>query len=160
MKALNASRRNRIVCISLMVFLIICCAVYLFGWFLDFEYIHCLTIHRASRSRTYSGVRVAELIQTRVKTSERLYWHHCGWCETVYPHAKHFAIKVTVSSTQEFLFDWDPKTNRLLPLTVRTAAAFPELIPPGYEIESLRGSLDGQLHSDQPCRIVFKRQEV
>jgi hypothetical protein len=135
-------------------------AVYLLGCYMDCEYVHWPTIWQASRAQTPSGVRVAALIQTRTASqSARPHWHHCGWCETVYAYAEHFAIKVTVSESEAYLFDWDATTRRLVPITVRTAEVFPELIPSGSQMERLSDhGLDGQFQNDRPCRIVPRRE--
>ena len=155
-------RRKRVALTLAAVLLVIAAAVYLFGWFLDFEYVHWPTIWQASRAETPTGVRVANLIRARAASSEvTLHWHHCGWCETVYSHANHVAIKASVSADEAFLFDWDPSTRRLLPITIRTAERFPELIPSGFTIEPFSaGGLDGQLHTDRACRIVAKAKEI
>jgi hypothetical protein len=155
-------KRKRIALILAALLPVIAAAVYLFGLFLDFEYVHWPTIWQASRAKTPTGVRVAELIRDRVASSEvTLRWHHCGWCNTVYTHANHVAIKVTLSANEGFLFDWDPSTRRLLPITIGTAERFPELIPSGFIIEPLTvGGLDGQLHIDRACRIVAGVKEI
>lgn len=134
-------------------------AVYLYGVFMDCEYVHWPTIWQASRAKTSSGVRVAELIRQRaVSSTASPHWHHCGWCQTAYSHAEHVAIKVTVSSSEAYLFDWDANSGRLTPLTVRTAEVFPELLPSGLIAEPVSDSgMDGQLHGDRPCRLVAQR---
>ncbi|MBE0544673.1 MAG: hypothetical protein IH623_25315 [Verrucomicrobia bacterium] len=151
--------KRRIALIVAVVLPVAFAAVYAFGVFMDCEYVHWPTIWQASRAETPSGYRVADLIRTRASTSPaHPHWHHCGWCETVYSHAKHVAIKVTVSPSEAYLFDWDASTRRLTPLTVRTAEVFPELVPSGFVAEaSLDGGLDGQLHDDRPCRLVARR---
>ena len=136
-------------------------AAYLYGWFTDCEYVHWPTSWQASRAETQSGIRVAELIRIRAGAGEsRPHWHHCGFCETLYAHASHFPVKVTISATEAYLFDWDASARRLLPITVRTAEVFRELIPSGSVIEPLSGGLDGQLHADRPCRIVAAKVEM
>ncbi len=134
---------------------------YLFGCYTDREYIHWPTIWQASRAKTPSGLPVAELISKRARTSSAgPHWHHCGWCETVYSYAKHFAIKVTVSPNEAYLFDWDANTGRLMPLTVHTAELFPELIPPGFIVEPLSSSsLGDQFCADRRCQVVARKQE-
>ena len=87
------------------------------------------------------------------------HWHHCSWCEVVYPHAQHLAIKVTINNSEEdyYLFDWDISHRKLVPLTVRTAKMFPELIPSGSAIKPLGVGLNPQLyHNDEPCAVVAK----
>jgi hypothetical protein len=137
-------------------------AAYGIGSFFDCEYVHWPTIWQASRAETPAGVRVANLVRAQAAGSEVTpHWHHCGWCETVYSHAEHVAIKVTISANEAFLFDWDASTRRLLPLTIRTAERFPELIPSGFIIKPLSGSgLDGQLHTDRACRVIAKTQKI
>jgi hypothetical protein len=120
--------------------------VYVRGWFTDCEYIHWPTFCQASRAETSPDISARDLIKTRLKLSARPHWHHCGWCKTVYSHAKHVAVKVTVSASEAYLFDWDATARRLLPITVRTAEVFPELIPRGFVVEPLSApGLDGQL---------------
>lgn len=153
--------RKRVGLILAVTLPVVLASAYLFGWFMDCEYIHWPTIRQASRAETTSGIRVAELIRTRAGASQgKPHWHHCGWCETVYAHAPHFSVKVTVSATEAYLFDWDASTRRLLPITVRTAEVFRELIPSGFVIDPTSGGLDGQLHNDRPCRIVAAKQEM
>ena len=137
-------------------------AAYLIGWFMDFEYVYWPTIWQASRAETSTGVRVADLIRSRATNPEvKPRWHHCGWCETAYAHAKHVAIKVTIDANEAFLFDWDAGSRRLLPITVRTAERFPELIPAGFTLAPLSNpSLDGQLHCDRACQVVAKPNEI
>jgi hypothetical protein len=151
-------KRRRIALVAALLLPVIA-AVYLYGLFMDCEYVHWPTIWQASRAETPFGGRVAELIRKRAASSTvRPHWHHCGWCETVYSHAKHVAIKVTVSASEAYLFDWDAGTRRLTPLTVRTAEVFPELLPSGFIAEPYSDSgLDGQLHTDRPCRLVAQR---
>jgi hypothetical protein len=129
---------------------------YLAGWYLDAEYMHWPTIWKASQSETSAGVRVSELVRARTgKPGAKPRWHHCGWCEMAYAHAKHVAIKVTVDPNEAFLFDWNARTRHLLPLTVRTAERFPELIPSGFIVRPLsEGGLDGQFHADRACEVV------
>jgi hypothetical protein len=159
MTARPRSRTRRIALVLATVLPSVVAVVYGFGLYTDCEYVHWPTIWQASRAETSSGVRVAELIRKRATSSTaRPDWHHCGWCETVYSHAKHVAIKVTVGESEAYLFDWDASTRRLTPLTVRTAEVFPELLPSGFIAEPfLESGLDGQLHSDRPCRVVAQR---
>jgi hypothetical protein len=128
------------------------------GWFMDLEFVHWPTVWQASRAKTPAGVRVSDLIRARATNSTaEPDWHHCNWCQTIYSHAKHVAIKVTVGADEAFLFDWDPGSRRLLPATIRTADRFPELVPSGFAISPLPSvGLDGQLHVDRPCRGVPK----
>ncbi len=132
-----------------------------YGWGVgvDGEYVHWLTIWRASRAKTDDGFSVADLVLQRAKSpAPHPHWHTCGWCPTVYSHTPHTPMKVALSASEAYLFDWDPKSNRLLPMTMHTAELFPELIPPGYAAEQCsEGGLDGQLQSDRPCRIVVRR---
>jgi hypothetical protein len=104
-------------------------AVYLFGYYMECEYIHWRTIWQASRARTPSGIRVADLIRTRATTpSANPHWHHCSYCETVYAHAK-FAIKVRVSASEEYLFDWDATTPHAKTDRVAVADGRSKMVP-------------------------------
>jgi hypothetical protein len=67
------------------------------------------------------------------------------------------AVRVTVNNNIKdfYLFDWDIWHRRLLPITVRTAKIFPELIPAGYAVKALGVGLNPQLYDhDEPCLIV------
>jgi len=115
----------------------------------------------AERTRTSDGTRVSELLRVRSGSNYvSQYWHHCTWCDVVYPHAPHSAIKVTVNTNEYdfYLFDWDLWHRKLLPVTVRTAKAFPELIPAKCVVKPLGVGLNPQLYrDDEPCAIVAKK---
>ena len=155
-------RGKRIALILATIVPVLAGTAYSVGWFFDCEYVHWPTIWHASRAETPAGIRVANLVRAQTAHSKVTpHWHHCGWCATVYSQAKHVAIKVTISANEAFLFDWDASTRRLLPLTVRTAERFPELIPAGFIMDPLsEGRLDGQLHTDRACRIIAKTQKI
>ena len=113
---------------------------------------------RTQQTKTSDGSRVTDLIRMRSGSSYvEQYWHHCSWCDVVYPHAPHLAVKVTINNDEGdfYLFDWELSRRRLLPITVRTAKIFPELIPPGYTVKPLCVGLNPQLyHNDEPCLIL------
>ena len=134
--------------------------VCLFGWLFDYEFIHWPMLWKASRARTSDGALVNDLIRARAaRANSSPDWHCCGFCSVVYAHAKHVPVKVIISANEAFLFDWDASTRRLLPITVRTAEVFPELIPHGFTAQSSSATgLDGQLHNDRPCEILRKTQ--
>jgi hypothetical protein len=125
---------------------------------LECEFPFWPTLWVASRARVPAGTRVSELLRIRSADSYvAQHWHHCTWCDVVYPHAPHSAVKVTINTNEMdfYLFDWDLWHRRLLPASVRTAKLFPELIPGGCLVEPLHNALNPQLyHSDGPCRIV------
>lgn len=78
----------------------------------------------------------------------------------MYPHAAHSVVKVTVNTNEYdfYLFDWDLWHRKLLPVTVRTARAFPELVPAGCVVEPLGVGLNPQLYrDDEPCAIVARK---
>jgi hypothetical protein len=115
----------------------------------------------AERTRTSDGTLVTELVRARSGSNYvSQYWHHCTWCDVVYPHAPHSAVKVTVNTNEYdfYLFDWDLRHRKLLPSSVRTAKAFPELVPTGYVVEPLGVGLNPQLYrDDEPCSIIAKK---
>lgn len=152
-------KRIAFVCAAALPFVV--AAIGVFGWLFDCEFIHWPMLWKASRAETSDGVSVNDLIRARAaRTTSSPDWHYCGFCKVVYAHAKHVPVKVTISANEAFLFDWDASTRRLLPITVRTAAVFPELIPNGFVAQpSSASGLDGQLHDDRPCLIV-PRQEL
>jgi hypothetical protein len=129
-----------------------------FGWFFDCEFIHGPMLWKASRAKTFGGMQVNDLIRARATGANSLPdWHYCGFCRVVYSHAKHVPVKVVISANEAFLFDWDASKRRLLPMTVRTAEVFPELIPDAFIATPSRATgLDGQFHNDPPCSIVPK----
>jgi hypothetical protein len=124
---------------------------------MEYEYPFWPTLWIAEQTQIPDGRRVTDLIRSRSGGSNvQQHWHHCSWCDVVYPHAEHLAVKVTINEneTNFYLFDWDLARRKLLPITVRTAKLFPELIPPGRVIEPLGLGLNPQLyHDDEPCRI-------
>jgi len=141
-----------------LIFAVVAGIVYLGGLFLECEYPFWPTLLLAARAKTPEGSRVTDLIRVRSGSSyAQQHWHHCTWCDVVYPHAPQLAIKVTVNTNtgDYFLFDWDLRQMRLLPITVRTAKLFPELITPGDTVEPLGVGLNPQLYrNDEPCLIV------
>jgi hypothetical protein len=155
----NGSRR-RIALVVGTIFVVLMAAVYLWGYVMEDEYPFWPTLWLASQTRAPDGDRVVDLIRIRSGNSYvAQHWHHCTWCDVIYPHAPHMAIRVTINTNIEdfYLFDWDVMHRRLLPITVRTAKVFPELIPNGYVVEPLGVGLNPQLyyyHNDEPCRIV------
>lgn len=140
------------------MFVLLAAAVYEFGRMLEFEYPFWPTLWLAKQTKTSDGNRVADLIRSRSGASyvgQR--WHHCTWCDVAYSHAPNVAVKVTFSNDERdfYLFDWQVSRRRLLPITVRTARLFPELIPPGCDIKPLGVGLNSQLyHDDEPCLVV------
>lgn len=151
-------RRRVVLLIALSVLFVLGVAILEFGCVFEFEYPFRPTVWLAEHTKTPAGSRVTELIRIRSGSSylsQR--WHHCTWCDVVYPHAAHMAVKVTVNENEKdfHLFDWQLSQRRLLPITVRTAKTFPELIPRGYVVKPLGVGLNPQLyHDDQPCDIV------
>jgi hypothetical protein len=139
-------------------------AVYEFGRFFEFEYPFWPTLWLAEQTKTPGGSRVTDLIRVRSgNTYVSQHWHHCTWCDVVYPHAPHLAVKVTINNDERdfYLFDWDLSHRKLLPITIRTAKRFPELIPPGYVIEPLGVGLNPQLYdNDEPCLTVTNASSV
>ncbi len=105
-----------------------------FGSAFECEWPFWPTLWLAEQTRAPDGSRVVDLIRTRSDSSfAKQHWHHCTFCNDVYPHAPHMAVRVTgdINKRDFYLFDWDLWNRRLLPITVRTAKTFPELIPPG-----------------------------
>jgi len=151
------SKRAWIMGLSLIVVAVV---VYGCGCALEFEYPFWPTLWLASRTKTPDGQRVADLIRIRSGSSYvEQHWHHCTWCDVVYPDAPHLAVKVTINDSLDdkefYLFDWEVGRRRLLPITVRTAKLFPELIPKGFIIEPRSEGLKTQLYNgDEPCRII------
>jgi hypothetical protein len=148
---------SRVILLAVVAFVILA-AVYEFGRVFEFEYPFWPTLWLAEQTKTPDGSRVTDLIRIRSGSPHvSQHWHHCTWCDVVYPHAPHLAIKVTVNDDERdfYLFDWQLSQRKLLPITVRTAKLFPELIPPGYVIKPLGVGLNPQLyHNDEPCLVV------
>lgn len=133
-------------------------AVWMWGYVMECEYPFWPTLWLAERTKAPDGIRVADLIRVRSGSSYvEQHWHHCTYCDDAYPHAPHMAIQVTINANAMdfYLFDWDTWHRRLLPITVRTAKLFPELIPTGCTIDT-SGVENTQVYggSDEPCRIV------
>jgi hypothetical protein len=153
-------KRGRITLLVGISVVVLAAAAYEFGRVFELEYPFWPTLWVAEQTKTPDGIRVTSLIRIQSGASYvEQHWHHCTWCDVVYPHAPHLAVKVTVNNDGKdfYLFDWDISHRRLLPITVRTAKIFPELIPVGYVVEPLGVGLNPQLyHNDEPCRIITK----
>jgi hypothetical protein len=94
----------------------------------EFEFPYWPTVWLASQTKPAHDGRMAEVTRARYGQGYKSqHWHHCSWCDVVYPHAPHMAIKVTMNEDEDdfFLFDWDLWHRRLVPITVRTAKLFP-----------------------------------
>ena len=66
-----------------------------FGYVFEYEYPFTLTVWFAMQTKIPDGVRVVDLIENRSGNAYvEQYWHHCTWCDVIYPHAPHMAIKV------------------------------------------------------------------
>jgi hypothetical protein len=154
----HKKRRNKAALLVGIVCVVLAAAVYEYGLIFEFEYPFIPTLWLAEQTKTPDGSRVTDLIRIRSGSSYvEQYWHHCTWCDVVYPHAPHLAIKVTVNNDEKdfYLFDWQLSRRRLIPITVRTAKLFPELIPSGYFVKPLGVGLNPQLYrNDEPCLIV------
>jgi hypothetical protein len=152
-------RRIKVALIVSVVCIVVAAAVYWFGLFFEFEYPFWPTLYLAEQTKTPDGSRVTDLIRIRSGSSYvHQHWHHCTFCDGVYPYAPHLAIRVTgdFDEMDFYLFDWDSSHRRLLPISVRTAKMFPELIPSGYVVKPLGVGLNPQLyHNDEPCLIVL-----
>jgi len=153
-------RRSRLVILVGVVCVVLGAAVLEFGLVFECEYPFWPTLWVAEQTKIPDGHRVTDLIRIRSGNSYiEQYWHHCTWCDVVYPHVPHLAIKVTVSNdeTDFYLFDWEWSQRRLLPMTVHTAKVLPELIPPGCIVKPIGVGLNPQLYrNDEPCLIVPK----
>lgn len=154
-------RRGRVPLLAGVVCVPLAIAVYWFGLVFECEYPFWPTLWLAEQTKAPDGRRVTELIRNRSDSSfSQQHWHHCTWCDMLYPHAPHMAIQVTgdASKLDFYLFDWDSWDRRLLPISVHTAKIFPELIPPGYVVKPLGVGMNPQLYrsDDEPCLIVPK----
>lgn len=127
---------------------------------LECEFPFWPTLWLASQTKVPDGTRISQLVQVRAGSSHASqHWHHCAWCDEIYTHVPHSAVKVTFNTNRNdfYLFDWDVWHQRLLPATARTARLFPELIPAGSVVEVLGVGLNPQLYpDDKPCRVVIK----
>ncbi len=139
-------------------FVFIFAGVVCFGYAFEYEYPFTLTVWVAKQTKIPDGERVVDLIKNRSDNAYvEQYWHHCTWCDVVYPHAPHLAIKVGINNDDRdfYLFDWNLSERKLTPITVRTAKVFPELISAGCVVVPLGVGMNPQLyHNDEPCRIV------
>jgi len=154
-------RRGSVALLGVVVCIVLATAVYWFGLVFECEYPFWPTLWLAEQTKTPDGSRVTDLIRIRSDSSfSQQYWHHCTWCDVVYPHAPHMAIRVDgdYAKLDFYLFDWDISHRRLLPISVHTAKMFPELIPPGYVVKPLGVGLNPQLYQkdDEPCLVVPK----
>jgi hypothetical protein len=153
-------RRRTVALLVGVVCVVLVAGVYEFGIMFECQYPFRPTLWLAEQTKTPDGSRVTDLIRIRSGGSYvEQDWHHCTWCDMVYPHVPHLAIKVTVDNDQRdfYLFDWQLSQLRLLPMTVRTAKVFPELIPLGYVVKPIGVGMNPQLyHDDEPCLIVTK----
>jgi hypothetical protein len=153
-------KRTRVALLLRVILAVLTAGVFWLGACLEFEYPFWPTLWLASHAKAPDGTRVTDLIRIRSDSSYvAQHWHHCTWCDVVYPHAPHMSVRVTINTNMDdfYLFDWDVWHQRLLPITVRTAKFFPELIPTGCVVEPLGVGLNPQLyyyHHDEPCRIA------
>ena len=150
------TKRYKVALIVAVSLFVLAAVAYKFGCAFEFEYPFWPTLWLAEKTKTSDGSRVPDLVRIRSSNYVEQHWHHCTWCDVVYPHAPHMAVKVTVNNDEKdfYLFDWDVSRRRLLPITVRTAKFFPELIPTGCVVVPLGVGLNPQLyHNDEPCRI-------
>ena len=134
-------------------------AIWVWGYVFECEYPFWPTMWLAQQTKTPDGSRVTDLIRLRTGASYvAQHWHHCSWCDVMYPHAQHTAIKVFITSTEgEYLrfFDWDIMHRRLLPMSVLTAKLLPELVPSGGILEAAGDESPPQHDADDAlCRVV------
>jgi hypothetical protein len=154
----KAKRRRAALLVAVFFVIPVLAAIYEGGYILECEYPFWPTLWMAKQTKIPDGLRVTDLISTRSGDSFKdQHWRHCTWCDVVYPHAPHMAVKVMINEEESnfYLFDWDLTRRKLLPITVRTAKLFPELIPSGYTVQLSGVGLNPQLYNnDEPCRIV------
>ncbi len=154
-------RRRRAPFLAGLVSVVVAAAVYCFGVIFECEFPFWPSLWLAEQTKTPDGSRLADLIRIRSGSSYvQQYWHHCSFCDDIYPHAPHMAIRVLgdYGKLDFYLFDWDLWHRRLLPISVRTAKMFPELIQPGYVVKPLGVGMNPQLYrsDDEPCLIIPK----
>jgi hypothetical protein len=154
-------KRTRFALGMAVVFVILVAGVYAFGYVFEFEYPFWPTLWLAQQTKTSDGRLVSDLIRTRSGNSYAdEHWHHCTFCDDVYPYAPHMAVKVYINTNVNvcYLFDWDSWHRKLLPITVRTAQLVPELIPAGSFIEQVgdRGNPNYPFQGDRPCLFVTR----
>ena len=151
-------KKKRTKTLPLIAVVFVVAAVWEFGYVFEFEYPFWPTLWLAEQTRTPDGSRVTDLVRTRSGSSyAEQHWHHCTWCDVVYPHAPHMAVKVYINTNENdfYLFDWDGWHRKLLPLTVRTAKLVPELIPARSVVELVGDGGNPQLYqNDEPCLVV------
>jgi hypothetical protein len=149
----SVKRRWRKGAVVSLLAIVVILAVLEIGYTFEFEYPFCLTLWLAEQTTTPNGSRVFDLVRTRGGNSAASqHWHHCTYCADIYPHAAHLAVQVTCGSGRNvYLFDWDVIDRKLLPISLRTAKLFPELVPPGYIVKALSFP---QLSNDEACLIA------
>jgi hypothetical protein len=149
----TVKRRWRKGALASLVAIVVVLAVLEVGYAFEFEYPFCLTLWLAEQTTTPNGSRVTDLIRIRAGNSAASqHWHHCTYCADIYPHAPHLAVQVTCGSDRDFyLFDWDVIHRKLLPISLRTAKLFPELVPTGYVVNPLSFP---QLSNDEACLVA------
>jgi hypothetical protein len=160
-QTVRKKRRGRVALIVGVVGIVFAAVVLQFGYSFECEYPFWPTLWLAKQTKAPDGTRVTDLIRIRSDNSYlQQYWHHCTYCDDVYPHAPHLAIRITgdYAKNDFYLFDWDLWHRRLLPISVHTAKMFPELIPPGAVVKRLGVGSNPQLYQsdDEPCLIVPK----
>ena len=88
-------RRGRVALLVGVICVVLAAAVYWFCLVFECEYPFWPTLWLAEQTKTPDGSRVTDLIHIRSDSSfSQQYWHHCTWCDVVYPHAPHMAIRV------------------------------------------------------------------
>jgi len=95
------TKRIRVALILMAALIVLAGAVCLLGCFFETEYPYLPTLWIAKHTKVPDGRLVADLIRIRSGNSYlQQHWHHCAWCEEVYPHAPHMAVRVIRGATQ------------------------------------------------------------
>ena len=106
--------------------------VWLFGNIFEFEYPYTLTLVSVQSAKSVNGVPVSGIIRgDGAKWPPRLRWHTCSYCADSCGNVKGL-VCVQVSAPDNstiYYFAYSRETHTLVPLTSRTAAHYPALMP-------------------------------
>jgi hypothetical protein len=103
-----------------------------FGIVFEFEYPYTLTLVSVQSAKSVNGVPVSGIIKSDgAQWPPGLHWHTCSYCANSCGRVKGL-ICVQVSAPDNstiYHFAYSRETHTLVPLTSRTAAHYPTLMP-------------------------------
>jgi hypothetical protein len=114
--------------------------VWVFGIIFEFEYPYTFILMRVRNATTFSGAPIAAIIKALgSEWGREIAWHtdsYCAnWCG---PHKNLICVFLDdPDKSARYLFAYNRQTHTLVPMTVQTAARFPEILPTGDNLVSI-----------------------